>query len=83
MRFAMANNEPVVEFNRQLMAEDAAAKGFSKLLWSRRAKVSDMTVIRFLRGERVTASMVAKLVKPLGYPVERYIVRKGGSEAVA
>lgn len=70
------HTEPVVEFNRQLMAEDAAAKGFTKLLWSQKAKVSDMTVIRFLRGERVTAAMVAKLAKPLGHPVERYIVRK-------
>lgn len=68
---------PVVEFNRQLMAEDAAAKGFTKLRWSQRAKVSDMSVIRFLRGERVTPALVAKLAKPLGYPVERYIVRKG------
>jgi hypothetical protein len=77
----MATTEPVVEFNRQLMAEDAAAKGFTKLRWSQKAKVSDMTVIRFLRGEKVTPAMVAKLAKPLGHPVERYIVRK--TEAVA
>lgn len=72
----MSNMEPVVEFNRQLMAEDAALKGFTKLRWSQKAKVSDMTVIRFLRGERVTAATVVKLVKPLGHEVERYIVRK-------
>ena len=77
----MSITEPVVEFNRQLMAEDAAAKGFTKLLWSQRAKVSDMSVIRFLRGERVTPALVAKLAKPLGHQVERYIIRKG--EAVA
>jgi hypothetical protein len=75
------HQEPVVEFNRQLMAEDAAAKGFTKLIWSQKAKVSDMSVIRFLRGERVKADTVAKLVKPLKQPVERYIVRK--SRAVA
>lgn len=74
--------EPVVEFNRQLMAEDAAAKGFTKLLWAQKAKVSDMSVIRFLRGERVSAALVAKLAKPLSHPVERYIVRKG-AQAVA
>jgi len=79
----MSVSEPVVEYNRQLMAEDAAAKGFTKLRWSQKAKVSDMTVIRFLRGERVTPTMVAKLAKPLGHPVERYIVRKADAEAVA
>ena len=73
---------PVVEFNRQLMAEDAAAKGLTKLAWSQRAKVSDMTIIRFLRGEPVTPKTVAKLCKPLGYAVERYLIRKS-SEAVA
>jgi plasmid maintenance system antidote protein VapI len=72
----MSNTEPVVEFNRQLMAEDAAAKGLTKLRWSQKAKVSDMTVIRFLRGDSVTAPMVAKLAKALGQPVDRYIVRK-------
>lgn len=75
------HQEPVVEFNRQLMAEDAAAKGFTKLRWAQRAKVSDMSVIRFLRGESVTPALVAKLAKPLNHPVERYIVRK--TEALA
>jgi hypothetical protein len=70
------HQEPVVEFNRQLMAEDAAAKGFNKLLWSRKAKVADMSVIRFLRGESVSPVLVAKLAKALNRPVERYIVRK-------
>lgn len=79
----MSNTEPVVEFNRQLMAEDAAAKGFTKLRWSQKAKVSDMTVIRFLRGDKVTPAMVAKLAKPLGYAVDRYIVRKSAEGAVA
>ncbi len=78
----MSISEPVVEYNRQLMAEDAAAKGFTKLRWAQKARVSDMSVIRFLRGERVTPALVAKLAKPLGHNVERYILRKA-NEAVA
>jgi len=77
----MSITEPVIEFDRQLMAEDAAAKGFTKARWSQKARVSDMSVIRFLRGERVTAALVAKLAKPLNQPLERYLVRK--SRAVA
>lgn len=73
--------QPVIEFDRQLMAEDAASKGFTKLRWAQKAKVSDMSVIRFLRGESVTPALVAKLAKPLNHPVERYLVRK--SKAVA
>lgn len=69
------HTEPTVEFNRQLMAEDAAAKGFTKLKWAQKARVSDMTVIRFLRGEPTTPPTVAKLCKPLGHEVERYIIR--------
>lgn len=69
-------SEPTVEYNRQLLAEDAAAKGFDKQAWALAAEVSDMSVIRLLRGDRVGPVTVAKIVAPLGHPVERYIVRK-------
>jgi len=67
--------EPVVEFNRQLMAEDAALLGLNKVEWGKRAGVSDMTVIRFLRGERLRAKTIGKLSRALGRSPARYLVR--------
>lgn len=71
-----------VEFNRQKMAEDAVAKGLTtNAKWAAKAKVSDMTVIRFKRGDRMDQETITKLAKPLG-GVEQYILRKA-DEAVA
>lgn len=66
---------PVVRFNAQLMAEDAAELGLSKDALARRAKVSDMTVIRFLRGEFQTPMTAKKLATALRQPVSRYLIR--------
>lgn len=65
---------PVVRFNGQLMAEDMAIKGLSKLELALKAGVSDMTVIRFLRGERQTGKTARKLASALGYSVRRYLL---------
>lgn len=72
-------NTPRVEFNVQLMAEDMAVNGLDKLGLSKKAKVADMTVIRFLRAESQTARTAAKLAKALGHSVERYVVRSSQS----
>lgn len=77
----MATAATPIQFNAQLMAEDMAAKGWTKLDLANRAGVADMTVIRFLRGERQTAPTAKKLAKALGRSIERYLVRS--SEAVA
>jgi transcriptional regulator with XRE-family HTH domain len=77
----MQTASPQVRFNGQLMAEDMALKGLSKLELALKAGVSDMTVIRFLRGERQTGKTARKLSKALGQRVERYLVRS--REAVA
>ena len=69
-----SNREPRVAFNVQLMAEDMARKGFNKLELATKAGVSDMTVIRFLRGENQTGKTAKKLAKALGRSIERYIV---------
>lgn len=61
-------------FNVQLMLEDMTLKGWTKLDLSRRAKVADMSVIRFLRGEQQTARMAKKLATALGYSMKRYLV---------
>jgi transcriptional regulator with XRE-family HTH domain len=70
----MQTTDPRVSYDTQLMAEDMAAKGWTKLQLANRAEVADMTVIRFLRGERQTAPTAKKLAKALGHSVRRYLV---------
>ena len=78
----MGPRKPIVCFDVQLLAEDMAAKGWNKLDLARVAQVSDMTVIRFLRGERQTAPTAKKLATALGRSVRRYII-SDRSEAVS
>jgi len=73
-----------IRFNAQLMAEDLAMKGWTKAEFAERAGVTDMTVIRFLRGERQTAITAKKLAKALGYTSRRYLLAsQHAREAVA
>lgn len=62
------------------MKDDMAAKGWLPIDLAREAKVSHMTVSRFLSGERQTARAAKKLADALKYSVRRYIV--SASEAV-
>lgn len=68
------SNTPLVTYDVQLLAEDMAAKGWTKLDLANKAEVADMTVIRFLRGESQTAPTAKKLAQALGRSVRRYIV---------
>ena len=77
----MATAATPVQFDAQLMAEDMALKGWNKLDLAKRAKVADMTVIRFLRGERQTAPTAKKLARALGHSLRRYLI--SSREAVA
>jgi transcriptional regulator with XRE-family HTH domain len=77
----MATSAKPVEFNAQLMAEDMAIKGWNKLDLAKKARVADMTVIRFLRGESQTAPTAKKLARALGYSVRRYLI--SSAQAVA
>lgn len=70
----MANTTPVIRFNARRMAEDMALRGWSKLDLARRARVADMTVIRFLRGDQQTAKTAKKLAQALGHSVRRYLI---------
>lgn len=70
----MATGTTAVRFNEQLMVEDMTIRGWNKLDLARRAKVADMTVIRFLRGERQTAKTASKLARALGHTVRRYLI---------
>lgn len=63
-----------VYFDSQRMAEDMALRGWTKLGLAKRADVADMTVIRFLRGERQTGRTANKLAAALGFPVSRYLI---------
>jgi transcriptional regulator with XRE-family HTH domain len=71
----MATAPLAVRFNAQLILEDMAVKGWGKLDLAKRADVSDMTVIRFLRGERQTARTARRLSEALGHSVRRYLLR--------
>lgn len=51
-----------------------AVKGWNKLDLAKRARVADMTVIRFLRGDNQTAATAKKLARALGYSVRRYLI---------
>lgn len=76
--FAMqTHSAPVIRYDVQSMAEDMASKGWTKLDLATKAGVSDMTVIRFLRGEHQTAPVAKKLAKSLGRTVRHYLRTKG------
>jgi transcriptional regulator with XRE-family HTH domain len=78
----METTPQAIRFDTRLMTEDMTVKGWTKLDLANRAGVSDMTVIRFLRGGNQTARTAKKLSKALGHSVRRYIV-SGSESAVA
>lgn len=73
------SNEP--SYNVALIKNDLAAKGWLPTDLARRAGVSDMTVSRFLSGERRTARTAKKISKALGRSIHRYLIP--AREAVA
>lgn len=68
-------------WNVALLTEDMKSRGWLKFDLARRARVSHMTVGRFLNGQRQTARTAKKLARALGQDVERYLIRS--SEAMA
>lgn len=73
-------------FNAELLTDDIALRGWLPVDIARLAGVSDMTVYRFLSGERQTARTAKKLADALGYSVRRYYIasaRSRSSKAVA
>lgn len=82
----MATRSPaIVRFNHQLLAEDAAARGWSPAELARRAGVADMTVYRVLDGVHQTAPTIKKLARALGHKdARRYIISgSDGQESAA
>ena len=70
-----------IRFDSQRLAEDMALKGWTKEGLAKRARTSDMTVIRFLRGERQTPQTAKKLAKALGRSVSRYLISSSAEVA--
>lgn len=70
-----------VRYDVGRMVEDMALLGWLPVDLARKARVSDMTVSRFLRGDVQTARTAKKLAKALGYSIRRYLI--SSREAVA
>jgi transcriptional regulator with XRE-family HTH domain len=64
---------PRVAFNVAQMTLDMAAKGWIGKDLARKAKVSEMAVSRFLRGQTQSPRVAKKLAQALGKPLETYI----------
>lgn len=56
------------------LRHDMALRGWLPRDLARAAGVSDMTVSRFLSGERANPRTAAKLAQAIGYPVRRYLL---------
>ena len=63
-----------IRFDAALMAADVARKGWKPIDPARKAEVADMTVYRFLRGERQTPPIAKKLARALGRSIDRYLI---------
>lgn len=70
-----------IGYNVRLLGRDIAEKGWLPVDLARRAKVSRMTVSRFLSGERQTARTAKKLAVALGYSIRRYLVSSARAAA--
>lgn len=70
-------SQPRITYNGQLMAEDAASKGFDakKLAKLSDGRLSLRTIYRFLSNEVQTVTTANELARIIGRPVSRYVVR--------
>ncbi len=68
-------------FDVPRMVNDMAERGWVATDLARAADVSDMTVSRFLRGTRQTATTAKKLASAMGYSVRRYVVSRAAVSA--
>lgn len=63
-------------FDLDAISRDMLAKGWLQTDLAKAAGVSDMTVTRFLRGERQTARTAKKLANALGRSVRYYLLEE-------
>ena len=64
------------QWNIVLLEEDLAIRGWSPKDLSRHARVSDMTVYRFLSGQHQTVKTAKRLADAMGLSVRRYLVSR-------
>lgn len=75
---------PRIRFDGALMAEDLALKGWRAIDLANKARVSDMTVYRFLDGRSQSAPIAKRLAVALGYKdARRYLISSRTTERVA
>lgn len=72
-----------VRYATDLMVEDMAARGWLPTDLAREAKVSDMTVGRFLRSDVQTARTAKKLATALGRSIRRYLISSCEQQATS
>jgi len=71
-----------IQFNFERMQRDAFSQGLTATALAKRARVSVMTVSRFLRGQSKSPSTAKKLAKALGHGVDRYLADEHSGKAV-
>lgn len=59
-------------YNVERIVEDMALRGWNNSDLARNAKVSPMTVTRFLRGEAQTAKTADRIARAFGHTIRRY-----------
>ena len=72
----MQTDREALSYDIERMKVDLAEKGWLQTDLARVARVSDMTITRFFRGEQQTARTAKKLAEALGYTVRRYLIRR-------
>ena len=68
-------------FDVAKLRDDMSERGWLPTDLAREAGVSDMTVSRFLSGERANPRTAEKLARALGRGIRRYLIRAEGAAA--
>jgi transcriptional regulator with XRE-family HTH domain len=71
---------PRARFDTRLVVTDMTVRGWNNQDLARAARVSDMTITRFLRGEVQTAKTNAAIARALGFRPKRYLIDVVGGE---
>lgn len=67
-------SRPRPRYDAAKMVRDMALKGWMATDLARAARVSDMTVSRFLKGDTQTERVGGRLARALGYSPRRYLL---------
>lgn len=65
---------PKATYNVERVTDDMALRGWNQSDLARAARLSNMTITRFLRREAQTAKTDERIARALGYTVRRYLV---------